>query len=384
MAFFCNIEMCRERKVMMRTDGGQLAGNLREGFTTGTCAAAAAQASVRWQLSGQCPKAVEIETPSGRIFHLPVIPKLFPACAVFKDAGDDPDVTDGCEVIVRVTLLEEKGDVHFNAGEGIGRVTRPGLKIPVGEAAVNPVPRQMIEKEIRRCAGNVGAEVEISIPGGDRLAAKTFNPRIGVEGGLSILGTSGIVRPMSEAAVVDSLKIYLSVAAAADPEYICFVLGETGERRMREWLTVQKKDLTRAEFVQISNYVGLMLDEASRLQVKKILIGGFAGKLVKLAADIMNTHSHVADGRMETICTFAALAGAGREVIEMLYECRTVTAAVKILKDHGLENIWGLISEKAAEKCRFRMGGDGDVAVVLLDESGRLLGKSRNTEAVTG
>ena len=153
---------------------------------------------------------------------------------------------------------------------------------------------------------------------------------------------------------------------------------------MREWLTAQGKMTEHVEFVQISNYVGLMLDEALRLNVEKILIGGFAGKLVKLAADIMNTHSHVADGRMETICTFAALAGAERPVIEKLYECRTVTEAGQILKDYGLEGIWNPISDKAAEKCRMRMGGKGEVAVVLLNESGRLLGKSRNTEAITG
>ena len=383
MAFFCNAYVLI-KKEMMRLEKMTPSNNLREGITTGTCAAAAAQASVRWQISGQCPENVRVDTPSGKTVCLAVIQEEFPACGVIKDAGDDPDVTDGCEVIVRVTLFDEKGDICFKAGEGIGKVTRPGLKVPVGEAAINPVPRQMIEKEIRYCVGDVGAEVEISIPGGERLAAKTFNPRIGIEGGLSILGTSGIVRPMSESAVVESLKTYLSVPAAAKPEYICFVLGETGERRMREWLTAQKKTLARVEFVQISNYVGLMLDEAVRLNVKKILIGGFAGKLVKLAADIMNTHSHVADGRMETICTFAALAGAERAMIERLYACRTVTEAEQLLKDYGLEQIWNPISDRAAEKCRLRMGGDGDVAVVLLDESGRLLGKSRNTEAITG
>ncbi len=358
--------------------------NLREGITTGTCAAAAAQASVRWQISGQCPKNVRIDLPSGKTVCLAVIQEGFPACGVIKDAGDDPDVTDGCEVIVRVTLFHEKGDIHFKAGKGIGRVTRAGLKVPVGEAAINPVPRQMIEKEIRYYVGDVGAEVEISIPGGERLAAKTFNSRVGIEGGLSILGTSGIVRPMSESAVVESLKTCLSVAAVSKPEYICFVLGETGERRMREWLTAQKKTRTGVEFVQISNYVGVMLDEAVRLNVKKILIGGFAGKLVKLAADIMNTHSHVADGRMETICTFAALAGAEQSMIEQLYACRTVTEAERLLKDYGLEKIWNSISDRAAEKCRLRMGRNGDVAVVLLDESGRILGKSRNMEAITG
>ena len=164
-------------------------GHLREGVTTGTCAAAAVRASVQWQISGQCPENVRVDTPAGKTLCLSIVQEEFPACGVIKDAGDDPDVTDGCEVIARVRLSEEAGPVRFKAGEGIGHVTRPGLKLPVGEAAINPVPRRMIEEEIRRCVGDIGAEVEISIPGGEALAARTFNPRIGIEGGLSILGT---------------------------------------------------------------------------------------------------------------------------------------------------------------------------------------------------
>jgi cobalt-precorrin-5B (C1)-methyltransferase len=357
---------------------------LREGITTGTCAAAAAQASVRWQLTGRCPERVDIDTPSGKRISLDIFPKNFPACGVKKDAGDDPDVTDGCEVIVAVLFSEDTGNIRFTAGEGVGRVTKPGLKLPVGEAAINPVPRQMIEKEIRHYAGDVGAEVIVSIPGGNILAEKTFNPRLGIEGGLSILGTSGIVRPMSETAVVESLKACLCVAAASEPEYICLVPGETGERRMREWLSGQNKPLERVAFVQMSNYVGLMLDEAVRLNIKKILIGGFAGKLVKLAADIMNTHSHIADGRMEILCTFAAMAGADAQTVKTLYDCRTVTEAEAVLKNHGLEGIWQPISDRAADKCCLRMGKNHEAAVVLLDESGKLLAKSQNTEALTG
>lgn len=356
---------------------------LREGITTGTCAAAAAKASVEWQLSGICPETVSIDTPGGKRILLDIVSEKFPWCSVIKDAGDDPDITDGCRVRVSVCLHEDSGGITFIAGEGIGTVTLPGLKIPVGEPAINPVPRQMIEKVIREAAGAVRAEVRISIPGGGELAKKTFNPRLGIEGGLSVLGTSGILKPMSEPAMIESLKVQMSVAAAARPAYLTFVLGETGERMVRQWLERGGKDVSKSRYVLVSNYMGLMLDEAVNLGVKKILIGGFAGKLVKLAADIMNTHSHIADGRMETLCTFAALAGAERRVVQRIYECRTVSAAIDILEEEQLSGIWDQISEKAVEKCRMRTGGSIDIGVVLMDEKGSLLGKSQNTEAVT-
>ena len=241
----------------------------------------------------------------------------------------------------------------------------------------------MIEQVIREAAGHVGAEVKLAIPGGRELAKKTFNPRLGIEGGLSILGTSGILRPMSEPAMVESLKVQLSVAAAAGTDYLTFVLGETGERMVGEWLERSGRDRSKTRYVLVSNYIGLMLDEATALGVKKILIGGFAGKLVKLAADIMNTHSHVADGRMETLCTFAALAGGGQKVVEKIYACRTVRAAIEVLEEAQLSEIWDAISEKAAEKCRQRTGGSVEIGIVLMDEKGNVLGKSRNTEAVT-
>ena len=358
--------------------------NLREGVTTGTCAAAAARASVEWQICGKCPDQVEILTPYGKRIELQIIPHAFPKCGVIKDAGDDPDVTDGCEVVAEVHLKEDVGKISFSAGEGIGIITAPGLKIPVGEAAINPVPREMIEKEIREIAGDVEAHVVISIPGGTEIAKRTFNPRVGIKGGLSILGTTGIVRPMSESAMIESLKVYLSVAAASDAEYLIFVLGESGEKSVRKYLMTCGKDLNKTAFVLVSNYIGIMLDEAKKLGVKKILLAGTGGKLVKVAADIMNTHSHVADGRMETICTFAAMAGADAAVIRKLYASRTVVEANGILRSENLMGIWQAISDKAAEKCQLRTQHCVETAVLLLDEKGCLLGKSKNMEAVSG
>lgn len=360
-----------------------MAGNLREGITTGTCATAAAAASVIWQISGRCPEEIVIKTPSGKIVKVPVIKGNYPETAVKKDAGDDPDVTDGMLVYAKVDYDEDEGEITFIGGQGIGTVCREGLKLPVGEPAINPVPRQMIEAEIRKYIGHCRAAVTIRMPGGEEVAARTFNPRLGIEGGLSILGTSGIVRPMSEASVIASLKLGLSVAAAADHDYLTFVLGDTGEKRMKAWMQVNDIDIEATECVLISNYMGLMLDEAEALGVKKILIGGFAGKLVKVAADIMNTHSHIADGRMETLCTFAALHGAKQETIEKIYNSLTVSEAMKVIREAELMEIWDDIAAKAAEKCSLRTHGQIQVGVVLLDQKGICIGKSRNVHHIT-
>ncbi len=345
---------------------------LREGVTTGTCAAACALASVLWQTKGICPESVSVDTPAGRRVCLEVIAGKYAECAVIKDAGDDPDITDGCVVRALVTIGSENGAVTFEAGQGIGTVTLPGLKVPVGEPAINPVPRQMIETHIRKVIGEKSARVVISIDDGERLAARTFNPRLGIVGGLSVLGTTGIVRPMSEEAVKDSLAAELSVRRALT-EHLVFVPGNGAEKVLRS-------KYGPMPFVQISNYVGYMLDLAGQMGTRTILLAGFAGKLVKVAADIMNTHSHTADGRRETVCTFAALAGADREIIRQLYASVTTAQMVRIIRQAHLERIWQQMAEKAREKCSLRTGGKIDIAVMFLDEHGDVLGQSANTE----
>ena len=166
---------------------------LREGVSTGSCMTGGAEASVIWQTTGKCPSVVKVDTPIGKTLYLDIIPREFGVCGVVKDAGDDPDVTNGSEIVTKVELFEEEGDIFFFGGEGVGTITQEGLKIPPGQPAINPVPRQMAEKAIRKIIGNKKANVTVSIPGGKELAKKTFNPRLGIVGGISILGTSGVV-----------------------------------------------------------------------------------------------------------------------------------------------------------------------------------------------
>lgn len=201
---------------------------LREGYTTGSCAAAASFASVLWQTSGKCPEWVELEVPAGKLLHLEIQAEEAYTCGVQKDGGDDPDETNGCLVTASVEILPAAGAVQFRAGTGVGTITRKGLKLPVGEPAINPVPRQMIEKAVRSVIGEKGAVVTISVPNGEVIAEKTFNGRLGITGGISILGTTGIVRPMSEEAIRETLYLELSMCRPGVRHRLCLCDGLCG------------------------------------------------------------------------------------------------------------------------------------------------------------
>lgn len=345
---------------------------LREGVSTGSCMTGGAAAAALWLVTGKCPDVIEVETPIGKTLYLDVVPKEKGVCGIVKDAGDDPDVTNGSEVITKMEILPDDGGITFVGGDGIGTVTQEGLKLPVGEPAINPVPRQMAEKALRKIIGNRGAVVTVSIPGGEELAKRTFNPRLGVLGGLSVLGTTGIVRPMSEEAMKDSLLVELDMYARQGRRSILFVLGTTGENALKA---------RYGEFqcvLQVSNYIGFMIEEAVERGFTDILIGGFVGKLVKVASGTMNTHSHVADGRLETICTHAALHGAPREVIERIYSCLTTKAAMKIVEEEGLMDIWKDMAQKASFYCEKTAHGMARVGMIFLDGDNQVLAESEN------
>ena len=342
---------------------------LREGFTTGSCAAAAALASCLWQRDGVCPERVSIVVPAGRTYAPEIVPREDLVCGVIKDAGDDPDITNGMEIQARVEVFAEAGEITYRAGEGVGTVTEPGLKIPVGEPAINPVPRQMIEEAVRRVIGDRAARVTVSIPGGAELARKTFNPRLGIVNGLSVLGTTGIVRPMSEEALKESLYEELKMRAAQGHEYVIFTFGNQGEEAMR-------RCFPGPPIVQVSNETGFMLDAALELGFKRILLGGHPGKLVKVSAGIMQTHSHTADGRREAIITQLALMGAPLPLIEAVYAGKTTDVAIAAIHQAGCDAVWDRLAEAARRYCELRVRGEMTVDIAFLDGQGALLGKS--------
>lgn len=350
---------------------------LREGYTTGSCAAAAAKAAAQQLLTGECPRQVTIETPTGHTLVLPVICLGEGIFSVVKDAGDDPDVTHGLMVAVQVELGTDPGPICFLAGEGVGTVTLPGLKIPPGQPAINPVPRQMIEHELRTVIGSKAAQVTISIPGGKAVAKRTFNPRLGVVNGLSILGTTGIVRPMSQEAITESIALEMSVKRSQGKRALALAFGSSGEKALCAAFSLPVDSV-----VQMSNYVGFALRQAVDLGLTSVLLGGHPGKLVKVAAGIFQTHSHVADARLETLCTHAALMGAPAEVIQRLYQAQTTEAAIDIIAANKLDAIWPRLAQAVVRRSELETGGQLQVAAAFIDNAGRVLGQSSNAFTV--
>lgn len=313
---------------------------LRCGYTTGTCAALAAAGAARLLLTGQRPALLCLRTPKGWPVEVePAALERAPGlarCAVRKDAGDDADVTDGMLVWASVRLTGAPG-VQIDGGEGVGRVTKPGLDQPVGAAAINRVPRRMIAEAIQAeldaagCRG--GAEVVISIPGGAERARRTFNPLLGIEGGLSVLGTSGVVEPMSEQAIVDTIGVELRQAAHASPDgRLILTPGNYG----MDFLAAQGLDGLGAPVVRCSNFLGEALDMAVAEGFGAVLLVGHIGKLVKLAGGIMNTHSRMADCRTELFCAHAAAAGAPAALCRALLAAPTTDACIALLDAEGL------------------------------------------------
>ena len=315
---------------------------LRCGYTTGTCAALGAAGAARLLLTGHAPEAVALRTPKGIVVEVaPIFCRKTDTgaeCAIRKDGGDDVDVTTGLPVIASVVLEPDAPGVRIFGGEGVGRVTKPGLDQPVGEAAINHVPRQMIAEALEREAENAaytgGFAVTISIEGGAETAKRTFNPHIGVEGGLSVLGTSGIVEPMSQQAILDTIQLEMNQAVfrAGTPKRLILAPGNYG----LDYLHDTYPAFAAIPVVKTSNFIGDTLDMAASAGFEQVLLVGHVGKLVKVAGGIMNTHSHTADCRTELFCAHAALCGASRELCAALYAAATTDACLELLDAAGL------------------------------------------------
>lgn len=361
--------------------GGQA---LRRGWTTGTCAAAAAQAAALLLLTGKVPAELRLDTPGGLTFTLPVEqPHLdgdAAVCTVRKDAGDDPDITNGVGITAAVRRAPE--GVMIDGGAGVGRVTRPGLAMPVGAAAINPGPRAQItaalERAARECGYTGGFSVIISAENGEELAKQTYNGHLGVVGGLSILGTSGIVEPMSEKALVDTILLELDSLYAGGQRTAFLCPGNYGADFARDTLGL---DLEKA--VKCSNFIGEALDHAVFRGFDDILLVGHAGKLVKLAAGVMNTHSSVADGRQEIFTAHAALCGAGRETLEGLMQSISVDACIELLdREHLREPVLARIESEIEKRIALRLRGRGHVEFILFTAKYGILAQSPGAMAL--
>lgn len=345
--------------------------SLRTGITTGTCAAGAAKASAIFITTRKIPEIVHVKNLEDYEFALKVFREDDNFFGVVKYSGDDKcDVTDGAKILARVEILEGEGQFAFAAGEGVGTVTLPGLKLEPGEPAINPVPREMIRRAVREVIPSKSILVTVSVPGGQELARKTFNPRLGIIGGISILGTSGFVKPMNEAALLESLRLELSMIYSLGFRELYVTFAGTGEKFTRSIFSVETRNV-----IQCGNYPGYVIDEAARIGLERIIICGHPGKLLKLAAGSFNTHSRVADGRLEALCTHLALNGASSELISKIFHSNTTNQAIEIVKASGFANVWNDLAEIVARKCRERTGGKLKVDAVFVDSSGKVLGK---------
>ncbi|MCI6240838.1 MAG: cobalt-precorrin-5B (C(1))-methyltransferase CbiD [Clostridium sp.] len=379
---------------------------LRLGITTGTCSAAAAQAAAMQLLLGVESHAVTLRTPKGMTVSVPVYllesDSRKASYKVVKDSGDDPDVTNGTDVCVTVEFVEQRvceqkdGSqdrscaftsesfpyLTLDGGIGIGRVTKEGLEQAFGQAAINRVPRQMIFAAVADVCekANVCEPLHITVwmPEGETLAKRTFNPKLGIEGGLSILGTSGILEPMSEQAIVATIETEIRQLHAVGEEKVLVTPGNYGQAYASEYL-----GLDLAKSVKSSNYIGDTIDLAISYGMKDFLLVGNIGKLVKLAAGIFNTHSKVADGRGEIFAVHAAMAGAGANVVQEIYNCINTDRMLDVVEREGLrEDVMQSILAAIEKHVDDRIGDVMRFGVIVFSEKYGYLGQTSDADKV--
>lgn len=354
---------------------------LRLGYTTGSCAAAAAKAAVWMLLTGSRKETITLDTPKGIRLTLDVkeiqMGKDSVSCAIEKDSGDDPDVTKGTLIFAKVSRVDSPG-VTIDGGFGIGRITKRGLDQPVGNAAINSVPRQMIRENVEEVMGltdySGGLSVVISAPEGETLAKKTFNPRLGIVGGISILGTTGIVEPMSEKALVDTIRVELNQRKANGAEYVLLTPGNYGSDFIHKELGLDMKLA-----VQVSNFIGDALDICKELNFKGVLLIGHVGKLVKIAGGMMNTHSKYGDCRMEILAAHAGAAGVPADTVAEILTCVACDDVLRILKESSYyEKTLSRVTDRVTFHLQHR-AEHMEVGTLLFSKEYGILGKSDNT-----
>ena len=384
-------------KEFVTVDGKEL----RLGYTTGSCAAAASKAAATMILTGRRLEGIKLLTPKGIELELNVEDitieyddstgePVLVRCAIRKDSGDDPDVTNGAMVYSQVTLTDLKGEVDIDGGYGVGRVTKPGLDQPVGNAAINSVPRKMITENLQEVARELsfggGFKVVISIPLGEELARKTFNPRLGIEGGISVIGTTGIVEPMSERALIDTIKVELKQKKELGYEYVLLTPGNYGSDFIRDGIGIDPEIA-----VQTSNFIGDSIDMCVQLGFKGALLIGHIGKLVKIAGNMLNTHSKYGDCRMEILGSAAAVYGVKPETAKYILGCAACDEAVRVMREEGIdEEALQLVSDRIEHNLDNRafkacaIGQSFEIGAIMFSKEYGILGKTEQAEKLLG
>lgn len=349
---------------------------LKRGYTTGTCAQAAAKASCLMLANKRIVDKVEVRTPTGEKLDLAVLDQVigddYARCAVVKDSGDDPDVTNGIRIYAEARFSERVG-VTIKGGPGVGKVTKPGLAVGVGEWAINPMPREMILKEASKfLPKGRGLEVTISAPEGENIAKKTFNPKLGIVGGISIIGTTGIVEPKSLDAYKASLALELDVLRASGYNKAVLVLGYVGERFCKDSLKLGENAV-----IKIGDHVGFMLEKCREKKIKNVLLIGHIGKLIKVANGQFNTHYRFGDNRINSIAQYAVTSGADRKTVDSLLSVATAEATIEILREAKLMKAFDKIAQDVSIKAIGFVDGQVNVECILLSLKGEVIGSLR-------
>jgi len=351
------------------------------GYTTGACAAAGAYSALYFLKNNEKLNFVEILNLKGDSLIIPIknIEKQANAAisTVEKFAGEDIDITNGMDIKIEVILENmdkkenELNNVKIIGGDGVGLITKSGLQVQPGEPAINPKPREMIETNLKSILNDDECvTVKISVPNGDEIAKKTLNPKLGIIGGISILGTTGIVRPMSNDAYKESLAPQIDVALAYNFENLIFVPGNIGTKHAKILLNAEEDNI-----IEVSNFWDYMLDKAKEKGVKEITVFGHAGKIVKLAGGIFDTHSRVADARNEILCAYTSLVSQDVEMLQKILYSNTTEDIIEILIEKGiLKEVFESISKRVVERLSLRWEGI-KFSCIIIDMKGNMLGK---------
>ena len=374
-------EMEAEEELPLQIIEKRKKGLLRTGFTTGTSATAATKAALLTLISSQIYNTIDIALPKGKIVKLKIAWTIYSpnrqsvTSAVIKDAGDDPDVTHGAEICSTVTLTRQKGLIEIDGGYGVGRVTRPGLGLEIGHAAINPVPKKMIEQVVLDAAKSIltnkGIKVIISVPKGIELAKKTDNPRLGIIGGISILGTTGIVFPYSTSSFAASIRQSLDVAISLGTEVVVLTTGGRSE----DYIKNLYKSLPDYAFIQMGDFSGYTIKQCANRNIKKIIIAGFIGKLSKMAMGIKQTHVRGSHVSMDYMANLASLCINSKNIIKDIKNANTARHVSEIIIQNNVKNFFDLLCKQVYLEMSNHSNKSMEIEVVMFGFDGKISGK---------
>ncbi|RNJ76984.1 MAG: cobalt-precorrin-5B (C(1))-methyltransferase [Nitrosopumilus sp. H13] len=356
---------------------------LKTGYTTGSSATAAAKAGLLAVINQREQKDVQIRLPRGDMMGIHVHSCSFESgkarCSVIKDGGDDPDVTHGAEIIVDLALTDKSGKIEIGGGEGVGIVTKPGLGLEINGPAINPVPKKMIDENLREIGGEIlkksGVNVIISVPKGRELGPKTDNPRIGIAGGISILGTSGIVVPFSTASYAASIRQNIDVAVAVGDDTLVLTTGGRSEEYARKIV-----ELPDHCFVQMGDFSGYTIQQCGKKNIGMAYVVGFIGKLAKMAAGVKQTHVKGSKVDMAFLAGLAEKAGAGAGTIEKIKKANTARHVSEIVREDAVDGFFELVAGEACRHMRSHSEQRVPIEVILFDFDGNIM--ARRSEGI--